>query len=117
MAVELTAEVGEAAAVVGFQYQVDGSGALCRLVLCVQMSVFVQERCPSGLALARSGRESGIAKSLKTNPKIECGKRVGSVQLRPQQGTAQGIGQSFLNKNVSEMADQGRVVTAEVDHT
>ncbi len=44
-------------------------------------------------------------KAPKPNPKTRQGKIAFSVQFRTEQGTAQGIGQSFLDENVGKMAD------------
>lgn len=44
-------------------------------------------------------------KALKPNPKTRQGKIAFSVQLRAQQGTAERVGESFLDKNIGEMAD------------
>src|SRR5690625_6664085 len=45
-----------------------------------------------------------------------CGLAPVSVQLRREQGSAQGVGQSLFNKNVGKFSDEARVVGAEINH-
>src|SRR5690625_2510601 len=45
-----------------------------------------------------------------------CGLAPVSVQLRREQGSAQGVGPSLFNKNVGKSSDEARVVGAEINH-